>query len=99
LFITKLDILSEFETIKMATAYTSLGETYNEFPRQQRVLYNCEPVLEEFPGWNVDISSITEFDKLPKEAQQYIEFIGDSTGVPVKWVSVGPERSQLIVRD
>ena len=98
LFITKLDILSEFETIKVATAYTSLGETYVEFPRQQRVLYNCAPVYEEFPGWSVDISGITDFDKLPKEAQQYIEFIDERTGVPVKWVSVGPERSQLIVR-
>jgi adenylosuccinate synthase len=98
LFITKLDILSEFETIKIATAYTSLGETYTEFPRQQSVLYNCTPVFEEFPGWNVDISGITEFDKLPKEAQQYIEFIGEHTGVPVNWVSVGPERNQLITR-
>ena len=98
LFVTKLDILSEFETIKVATAYTSLGETYTEFPRQQRVLYNCAPVYEEFPGWSVDISGITDFDKLPKEAQQYIEFIDERTGVPVKWVSVGPERSQLIVR-
>ena len=98
LFITKLDILSEFETIKIATAYTSLGETYTEFPRQQRVLYNCTPVFEEFPGWNVDISGITEFDKLPKEAQQYIEFIDEHTGVPVNWVSVGPERNQLITR-
>ncbi len=98
LFITKLDILSEFETIKVATAYTSLGQTYHEFPRQQRVLYNCAPVLEDFPGWKVDISDVTEFDKLPKEAQQYIEFIEDRTGVPVGWVSVGPERSQLITR-
>ncbi len=98
LFITKLDILSEFDTIKVATAYTSLGETYTEFPRQQRVLYNCAPVYEEFPGWKVDISGVTEFDQLPKEAQQYIEFIEERTGVPVGWVSVGPERSQLITR-
>ena len=98
LFITKLDILSEFDTIKIANAYTSLGETYTEFPRQQRVLYNCAPVLEEFPGWNVDISAITDFDQLPKRAQQYIEFIEEQTGVPVNWVSVGPERSQLVTR-
>ena len=98
LFITKLDILSEFDTIKIANAYTSLGETYTEFPRQQRVLYNCAPVLEEFPGWNIDISAITDFDQLPKRAQQYIEFVEEQTGVPVNWVSVGPERSQLITR-
>ena len=60
------------------------------------MLYNCAPHYEEFPGWKVDISGITEFDKLPKEAQQYVEFIAEHTGVPVRWVSVGPERSQLI---
>src|SRR5690606_25158110 len=47
IFLTKLDILSAFDTIKVADAYTSLGERYDEFPRQQRVLYNCTPVLEE----------------------------------------------------
>lgn len=98
LFITKLDILSEFDTVKIATAYESSGETYDEFPRQQRVLYNCTPVLEEFDGWKVDISDITNFGDLPKEARQYIEFIEERTDVPVKWVSVGPERSQLITR-
>ena len=98
LFITKLDILSEFDTVKIATAYESSGQTYDECPRQQRVLYNCTPVLEEFAGWKVDISDITDFEDLPKEARQYIEFIEEQTDVPVKWVSVGPERSQLITR-
>jgi adenylosuccinate synthase len=97
-FLTKLDVLSQFDTIKVADAYTSLGETYTEFPRQQRVLYNCAPVYEELPGWKVDISGVTEFLDLPKEARQYIEFIEDRIGVPIKWVSVGPERSQLLTR-
>jgi len=97
-FLTKMDVLSEFDTIKVADAYTSLGETYDEFPRQQRVLYNCAPVYEELPGWKVDISHITDFQELPKEARQYIEFIEDRIGVPIKWVSVGPERSQLVSR-
>ena len=99
LFLTKLDILSEFDTIKIADGYTSLGERYSEFPRQQRVLYNCTPVYEEVPGWKVDISEVTEYHRLPKEAQQYIELIEERVGVPVNWVSVGPERSQLITRD
>ncbi len=98
LFITKLDVLSEFDTIKVADAYTSLGETYREFPRQQRVLYNCTPVYEELPGWKVDITGVTEYHDLPKEAQRYIELIEARAGVPVRWVSVGPERSQLITR-
>jgi len=98
LFITKLDILSAFDTIKVATAYTSLGERYTEFPRQQRVLYNCTPVYEEFPGWNVDISSCRDYSDLPAEARNYLEFIEETVGVPVRWVSVGPERHQLIHR-
>jgi adenylosuccinate synthase len=98
LFITKLDILSAFDTIKVATAYTSLGERYTEFPRQQRVLYNCTPVYEEFPGWHVDISSCRNYSDLPAEARNYLEFIEETVGVPVRWVSVGPERHQLIHR-
>jgi adenylosuccinate synthase len=97
--LTKLDVLSHFDQLKVAVAYDSLDARYDEFPRQQRVLYNCTPVYEVMPGWKVDISHITEYDQLPKEAQQYVEMIEDRTGVPVRWISVGPERSQLITRN
>ena len=96
LFVTKLDILSAFDTLKVAVGYTSLGERFDHFPRQQRVLYNCAPVYEELPGWNVDISGAREREELPKEAQQYLGFIEDHVQVPVRYASVGPERSQLI---
>jgi adenylosuccinate synthase len=99
LFLTKLDILSAFDTIKVSTAYTSLGERFEEFPRQQRVLYNCTPVLEELPGWSTDISGVRTYDDLPENARRYVEYIEKVAGVPVKWVSVGPERQQLIIRD
>lgn len=98
LFITKLDILSAFDTIKVATAYTSLGERYDEFPRQQRVLYNCTPVYESLPGWQVDITSCRRESDLPGEARSYIEYIEDRAGVPVTFVSVGPERQQMLTR-
>ena len=98
LFLTKLDILSHFESIRVAVAYTSLGERYTDFPRQQRVLYNCVPVYEDLPGWSSDISGVRTYDDLPKEARQYIEFIEERAGVPVEWVSVGPERQQMISR-
>lgn len=98
IFLTKLDILSAFDEIKVAVGYTSLGEQYSEFPRQQRVLYNCQPIYETLPGWGVDISEIRAFGDLPKEAQQYIEFIEDRVMTPVRWVSVGPERQQLLHR-
>lgn len=98
IFLTKLDILSAFDEIKVCVGYTSLGERYTEFPRQQRVLYNCQPIYETLPGWKVDISHIRSFADLPKEAQQYIEFIEDRAMTPVRWVSVGPERQQLLHR-
>jgi adenylosuccinate synthase len=98
LFLTKLDILSSFETLRVGIAYTSLGERYDEFPRQQRVLYNCTPVYEELAGWSTDISGVRDYHDLPKEARRYIELIEDQTRIPVGWISVGPERSQLIVK-
>ncbi len=96
LFLTKLDILSAFDTIKVATGYVSDGKRHDEFPAQQSVLYHCEPQYDELAGWNQDITGIREYSELPKQAQAYIEYVKDAVGVPVSWVSVGPERSQLI---
>jgi adenylosuccinate synthase len=96
LFVTKLDILSAFETIKVATGYRSKGERYDEVPSQQSVLYHCEPEYDELPGWNTDITGIREFRNLPQEARDYIHYIQTAAEVEVGWVSVGPERSQLI---
>ena len=95
-FLTKMDILSAFDTIKVATGYKSGDIVYNDFPAQQSVLYNCEPVYDELPGWQVDITEVREFNDLPKEARTYVEYIQDAIGVVIGWVSVGPERSQLI---
>jgi len=96
LFLTKMDILSAFDTIKVANAYTSRGERYDEFPTQQSVLYHCEPEYEELPGWKTDITGVREFTDLPGAAQDYVRYIEAKVEVPVGWVSVGPERSQLI---
>ncbi len=96
LFLTKMDILSAFDTIKAATSYRSGGERYDEFPAQQSVLYHCEPEYIELAGWKVDITGVREYDDLPDETRAYVEYIEEAVGVPVGWVSVGPERSQLI---
>ena len=98
LFITKLDVLSGFDAIRVATGYNSSGETYTEFPRQQRVLYNCLPVYTDLPGWHDDITGARKFGDLPPQARRYIEFIEDHVGIPVNWVSVGPERAQVVAR-
>ena len=96
LFITKLDILSAFDTIRVAVGYRSGGDTFSEFPRQQRVLYECEPVYHELDGWKADITGARSLSDLPAPARAYIEFIQEHTGVPIGWVSVGPERSQML---
>lgn len=96
LFITKLDILSAFDVIRVATGYRYQGEVFTEFPRQQRVLHECEPIYQDLPGWGSDISSARAFAELPMAARAYVEFIAEQAGVPVGWVSVGPERSQML---
>ena len=98
LAMTKLDILSAFDTLKVAVAYDSLGERFQEFPRQQRVLYNCHPVYEELTGWSSDISGIREFEDLPKEARQYVDYVEEAIGIPVTMLGVGPSRDATVVR-
>ncbi|MFP3883663.1 MAG: adenylosuccinate synthase [Actinomycetota bacterium] len=96
IFLTKLDILSAFDTIKVATGYRAGDDRYEEFPAQQSVLYNCEPEYEELAGWREDITGVRKYGDLPKEARAYIEYIQETVEAPIGWVSVGPERSQLI---
>lgn len=96
IFLTKLDILSAFDTIRVAVGYQHNGDSYTEFPRQHRVLYDCEPIYEDLPGWKTDITGARTFADLPKAAQAYVEYIAERAGVPIGWVSVGPERSQML---
>jgi adenylosuccinate synthase len=96
--LTKLDVLSQFDTIKIAIAYDSLGERYEQFPRQQRVLYNCAPVYEEHEGWLTDITDIRDYAELPKPAQRYIERIEEIAGIPITSVSLGPGRDATLLR-
>jgi adenylosuccinate synthase len=96
IFLTKLDILSAFDTIRVATAYRVGEERFEHFPSQQSVLYHCEPEYDELPGWNVDITGVREYGDLPDTARAYIEYIQEAVAAPIGWVSVGPERSQLI---
>ena len=94
--LTKLDVLSHFDELKVAVAYDSLDSRYTEFPRQQRVLYNCQPVYEELPGWSADISTVSSYNDLPKAAKQYVEYVEDVAGIPVTMVSVGPSRAATL---
>jgi adenylosuccinate synthase len=98
LALMKLDVLSAFPTLRIAVGYSSLGERYDEFPRQQRVLYNCSPVYEDLPGWKTDITGVRRLEDLPKAARAYIERVETLAGAPVTIVSVGPERSATFLR-
>ena len=69
LFLTKMDILSAFDTLKVANGYRSGGERYDEFPAQQSVLYHCEPEYDEMAGWKEDITGVREYGDLPTETQ------------------------------
>jgi adenylosuccinate synthase len=99
LVITKLDVLSEVETIKVCTAYEHDGALYKDLPSSQTVFHHAKPVYEELPGWKgVDITACRRFDELPKNARDYIEYIEDLCEVPVSIIAVGPEREQTILR-
>jgi len=98
LALMKLDVLSAFPNLRIAVGYLSLGERFDEFPRQQRVLYNCAPIYEDLPGWHTDITEVRRLQDLPREARAYIERVEELAGAPVSIVSVGPERSATFLR-
>ncbi len=97
--LTKLDVLSAFDTIKVCVAYECDGKTYDYFPMQQSVLFHARPLYEELPGWaEQDISNCKRFEDLPKNAQNYVEFLEKQVGVKMTIVSTGPDRDQTILR-
>lgn len=99
LVITKLDVLSGIPTLKIATQYkTEDGKIIDYFTSSTTKLYNYEPIYEELEGWTEDITKVRSYDELPRNAKKYIEFIENYLGINVYLVSVGPERSQNIIR-
>jgi adenylosuccinate synthase len=97
LFMTKADVMSGFKTIKICTSYKVGGKECLELPFSNDSV--IEPVYKEMPGWEEDISTIRDFDKLPKTLKKYIEFIEKQTGVSVTMVSVGADREETIFRN
>ena len=97
LFITKLDVLSGLDEIKLGVGYKNGDEVITDYPYQQDVFYNAEPVYETFEGWSEDINSVKNFDALPENAKKYINAIEKFIEIPITFISVGPERNQNIV--
>jgi adenylosuccinate synthase len=93
----KGDVLSGFDKIMVCTGYKYKGEVITHFPYNIEP-ENLEPIYIGFDGWSEDITKITDFDCLPDELKEYIEFIEKELETPIKIVSVGPDRTQTILR-
>ena len=100
LALTKMDVFDTFDEIKICTAYKDKrdGKVYKYYPTNINLHKHLVPVYETMPGWNSNISDVKTYEDLPEDAKNYVEEIEKLTGVPIKYISVGPEREQTIVR-
>lgn len=97
LVLTKLDVLSGLDPLRVAVRYRHPeGARFDEFPYHQSILHTAEAEYEELPGFEDDIGDARNEKDLPKEARDYIEFIADHLGVPIRLIGVGPGRDQII---
>jgi adenylosuccinate synthase len=96
--VTKLDVLSGLEKIKICKAYHYRGELITEFPATLKALAECKPVYEELPGWEEDISGIRRYEDLPTNVKNYLAQLSELACSPIALISVGPGRKQTIVR-
>jgi len=94
--LTKLDILSDLDEIKVGVAYTINGKKIDHMPSNIEELSKVEVEYQTFKGWKKDISKLTTYDQLPSEAKNYIEGVEKLLGVPISWIGVGPEREAVI---
>lgn len=97
--LTKLDVLTGFEDIKVCTSYMVDGREEKDFNSNVDFLAKAEPVFTVMEGWKEDISSCRTFEDLPEAAKKYVSFIEEQTGVPVALVGVGPGREETILRN
>jgi adenylosuccinate synthase len=102
LAVTKLDVLDDFESVRLCTGYRSAGSDGGgelmEFPANLGLLERCVPIYEEHAGWRTSIADARSWDELPAEARRYLERIEELVGVPIRRVSVGQGRDQILER-
>lgn len=97
LAITRLDILDALPTLKICTGYRYKGQPLHEYPASLKVLYEVEPIYEELPGWQSDITGIRRYEDLPLNARRYVERLSECSGARLGVISVGPDREQTIL--
>jgi len=95
--LTKLDVLTGFDMIKICVGYRHNNKIIKDFTAHSDILINSEPVYEELPGWKEDLDNIKKFEELPENAKKYVKRIEELIEIPVCIVSVGPEREQIII--
>lgn len=96
--LTKIDVLSAFDTIKVCVAYDVNGKRYTSVPEHEANFANAKPIYEELPGWKTDITGCRTFEELPQEAQDYVKFVEELAHVRVTFIGVGADREQIINR-
>ncbi len=97
LVVTKLDVLTGIDPLRVAVRYSgSEGASFEEFPYHQSILHKSRGELVDLPGWEEDISGCRSIDELPRNAQDYLEFMSEFLGIPIVMVGVGPARDEMI---
>jgi adenylosuccinate synthase len=97
LTITKLDVLTGIDPLRVAVRYrSSEGAVFEEFPYHQSILHSASAEYEELPGWDEEIGDARDEADLPPQARDYLRYISDFVGVPIRLVSVGPDREQVV---
>ena len=94
--LTKLDVLTGYDELLVCTSYEYEGEILRDFPYHQTVFHKSKPVYARLKGWWEDLTGITDPDDLPDAVREYIAFLEDQVGIPIRIVSVGPERDQTL---
>jgi adenylosuccinate synthase len=97
LLITKLDVLSGIPKLQIGVSYNCRDSRVDYIPAQLDALEACDPIFEEFPGWDEDIGNVRRWDDLPRNTRKYLKAIEEISGVPVDIISVGPSRDATIV--
>jgi adenylosuccinate synthase len=95
--VTKLDVLGGLDTLKICTGYKYRNKELADFPTSLQVLAECEPVYEQMPGWEADISAVRSYDQLPEATRNYLRRIEELTETAAEIISVGPGRDQTIM--
>ena len=96
--LTKLDVLDDFEEIRIATSYSYDGQRLESFPADLDVMENMEVEYKTFKGWQTSTTGVQKFEELPEQAREYVKFIEGEVGVPIKWIGTGPRREDMCVR-